>query len=280
MTSYFDNIKWIMSSQKEINTDINTCTNTETNLSLIQDNKEVESDSDYEYDKIGEKEIKNLNQLKTLSPTNKGDYEKIYTELVEKEQIVRNRLDSDTVEKIKANYTEYMDSDVQIIKDFALIMETFVHIKDKLIQFETNIKEFENDMDKNKLVQFENKSELDAKFTHIESKIENAIELMNKINSNSGEFMEKIIQLENSIKDHDTHREQILSRLEKFDKDHNEIKNNNLKILSVFTNYQKYFMFSYSNSNNINYTRYLKYFGMGIGICSSLIFGYKYLKKN
>ena len=54
--------------------------------------------------------------------------------------MVRERLDSDTFDKIKSNYTDYINDDIKIIKDFAIIMETFSHIQKKLSEFESGIK--------------------------------------------------------------------------------------------------------------------------------------------
>jgi len=289
MTSYLDNIKWIMSGQKESNSNIISQFNIQTNnFDELYSLNGSECDSE-DYHKIISKDLcvspeqKNKPNLtfKTESTLKsiQEDYNKIHNNLIEKERLVRSRVNSDTVEKIKANYTEYINDDIQIIKDFALIMETFEHIKDKLKDFETDIKDFEIDIKKNIICQDENKQELDNKINHIDLRLENTIELMNQIKLNGDEFIKKIIHLENLIKTHDEHRDEILLRLEKFDKDHKEIKNNNLQVLNFFKDYQNYWTFSRSNDNNLFYSNnYFKYIGLGIGISSVILFGYKFIK--
>lgn len=190
-------------------------------------------------------------------------YNKLYSEMVEQEQIVRERLNSDTLEKIKANCEEYIDSDIQIIRDFANVMNTFTHIKEKLHEFELNINQFESDMSASKLIQCSTNTELDTKLVGIENKLSGVIDMVDKINSNSNEFMNKIIHLENLIKTHETNREQILLKLEKYDIFQKEIKENKLNRL-----------FGYQN-----YYNYLKYFGCGIGLSLCAIVGYKYFGK-
>lgn len=290
MTSYLDNLKWIVSGQKETNTNTNTKLNTDSNYIQTDNYDELNSlngsESDSDYDKIMSKdicinsELKNTNQTSKPEHTLKSiqeDYNKIHNELVKKEQLVRNRVNSDTVEKIKQNYTEFINDDVQIIKDFATVMETFEHIKEKLKDFEIDIKEFEDDIKKNSISQDINKQELDNKINQIDLRLENTVQLMNQIKFNGDEFIKKIIHLENLIQTHDEHRKEILSRLEKFDKEHNEMKNHNLRILNFFHDYQYQWIFS--NYNLSNYNNYFKYIGVGLGICSVFMFGYKFLKK-
>lgn len=305
MTSYLDNLKWIMSGQTGYNQNqnlnpiqinqinkINKINEiNEINLNNINNIKTENcdemysingSESESEYHKIVSKDVSTNHEIKNIYNQTfndiKQDYDKIHIELVKKEQLVRNRVNSDTVERIKENYTDYINDDVQIIKDFAIIMETFEHITEKIKKFEFGIKDFEQDIKKNISSQDENKLELDNKINQIDSRLENTIELMKQIKSNGDEFIKKIIHLENLIKSHDDHREIILSRLEKFDKEHNEIKNHNLKILNFFSNCNQFWLFSRSHSN-LYYNNYFKFIGFGIGICSVVLFGYKYLKK-
>lgn len=285
MSIYLENFKWIISGQKEesLNNKINIQTD---NLEEHNSVNNSESDSDYDYDKIISKDItnshdftSNVNHVNQTLKSIQEDYNKIHKNLIQKERLVRNRVNSDTVEKIKENYSEFINDDIQIIKDFAIIMETFEHIKDKLKDFETGIKEFEEDIKKNTINQDENKQELDNKINHIDLRLENTIKLMDQIKSNGDEFIKKIIHLENLIKTHDEHREQILLRLEKFDKDHKEIKNINLRVLNFFHDYQNYWTFSRYNINNLFYSNnYFRYIGLSIGICSAVIFGYKFMK--
>lgn len=271
MISYLDNLKWIIPSQKESNSNITNQINIQTNnFDELNSLNSSESDSDYDYDKIISKDLNVSPVIKKTNQTLQNiqeDYNKIHLELLEKEQLVRSQVNSDTVEKIKENYTEYINDDLQIIRAYK--------------NYEKNIKEFE-DIKKNSIGQNINKQELDNKINQIDLKLENTIELINQIKSNGDEFIKKIIHLENMIKIHDVHREQILSKLEKFDNGCDEIKNNNLKVLNFFHNYQNKYLcvFSKFNYNLFCSNKYFKYIGLGIGIFSVVLFGYKYLKKN
>ena len=307
MSSYLENLKWIISGQKEASSNQHNQPNQNNKNNIQVDNfdelhllngsdldldldlglglgSELESDSDY--DKIISKDITNSPKFtdkhnKTLKSI-QADYDKIHMNLIEKEQLIRGRINSDTIEKIKENYTEYINDDVQIIKDFATIMETFKHIKDKLKDFETDIKDFEEDIRKKTMNQYETKLELDNKINHIDERLENTIELMNLIKSNGDDFIKKIIHLENLIQTHDEHRNQILTKLGNFDKEHNEMKNYNLKILNFLHDYQQNWIFTNPNQNfifNYNYLTYVK-IGMGLGLCSFILFGYRFIKKN
>jgi len=292
MTSY---LKWIVSDKtetpkKEISLDNNKTDNIDKTYKINKtDNTDEtysipESDSDSEYHKID-------NKKQTSSemgiPIPKGDdlllyanakdkYDKTYKELVDKEKLVIKRVGSDTFEKIKENYTEYINDDVQIIKEFALVMETFDNIKTRLKNFESDIGNFESGIRKYIVNQDENKVEIDNKINQIDSKLDNTVGMIEKMKSDSDDFIKKIINLENLIKIHDEHRSEILFRLEKFNKEHDEMKTNNLQVLNIFKDVQQYFMFS-----NTNYgSNYLKYVGISLGICSCLILSYNFVKKN
>jgi Rad3-related DNA helicase len=308
MTTYINNLKWIIPSlyepiknseenftieQKESNSDkfnldksnldkLNQINIQTDNFDESHSSNGSESGSDYDYDKIistdlcFSQELKNNQTLKnnhTLKSIQE-DYNKIHIELVKKEQLVRNRVNSDTVEKIKENYTEFINDDVQIIREFATVMETFEHIKEKLKDFETEIKEFEEDIKKNNMNQDENKLELDNKINKIDLRLENTVQLMNQIKSNGDEFIKKIIHLENLIQSHDEHRKEILLKLEKFDKEHNEMKKTNLQMLNIFKDSKQYFTLTNSNYG------YIKYIGICLGISSCVILTYNVLKKN
>ena len=295
MSGYLDNLKWLVSSPNSNKSGVVENKKNEDLDSGSDSESPNHSDSDLEYDKItvglGESNKKNSESNKKNSQGKKkqldsdcqqeqkirtqSDYSQIYSDLIKKEQLVRESLDPDTVDKIKANYTEYLDSEVQIIKDFAGIMENFVHIKEQLKNFELDIKEFEQNIRTSNLAQIsENKSELDEKINLIDKKIEELSGLMNGTNGLVNNYIDKITQLENSIKENETHRQEIMSRLEKFDKEHVELKNNSIKFLTVFTDYQKHF--ALTNNNSSNWINYLSWslFSVGVG------FGIKYLVKN
>ena len=271
MSNYLENLKWLVPSPISNKSDkIENKKNDVLGLeSELDSESSTHSDSDAEYDKItvGFSKSDKNSQVKSQIQT-KSDYSQIYSDLMEKEQLVRESLDPNTVDRIKANYTEYLDSDVKIIKDFAGIMENFVHIKEQLRNFESDIKEFEQNIRTSNLAQIsENKSELDEKINQIDEKIERLSNLMTMTNGLVDDYIDKITQLENSIKENETHRQEIMLRLENFDKEHIELKNNNIKFFSIFNDYQKHFAFVNPNLNNwINYSS-LGLIGIGLAFC-------------
>lgn len=197
---------------------------------------DLEYENDNEYTKIDSKNLQeNIVEIKKA-------YEKIQIEMISKEQLVRKRLDSDTIEKIKSNCEEYVNDDVKIIKDFALIMESFNHIKEKLVNFEFGIKEFESEIKIKTLNQDENNAELDNRINHIDTKLDNTIQLMEQIKINSNGLMEKIVKLENIISEHSTQRCEILSKLNKinFDKS-NQTKSNYHIFFNNYLNLNNFF---------------------------------------
>lgn len=294
MSSYYGKIKWILTGADEDppNTIITHC--------------EQGNDSDGEYDKIGKDSNSPVNDLSSnvknndnnnnnddnaieLSSSNtdkkystniqtefemaNDDFNKIYAEMIDKEQIIRERLNSKTIEQIKENYAEYIDNDIQIIKDFAVIMETFSHIKDKLKEFENNIKNFGSvSIIASETISDSSCTELNI----IKTDLEKVINKVNMVDSTSCDFMNKLVHLENLIKSHETQRELILLKLEKINKEHKEIKDSNLKILNMFSNHN----FIPTNSYLNGYENYFKYIGYGIGLYLCVIVGYKYLGKN
>ena len=311
MANYFNNLKWVISGHdapictNEINKNENqnqnqnqnqhTLTNTNTNTELDNANNigfvsESESESELELDEYSDADSEHeYHKIKPDINSAKENYNEIYSYLLEQEQLVREKLDPDTVEKIKENYIEYMNSDVQIIKDFAIVMDTFVHIKEKLISLENNIKEFSDDINKTKTIHYENISELDNKFNQIDTELIHTIKMVTGIKKQTDEFMDKIVHLENSIKQHDVHREEFCLKLEGFTNEHFEMKKNNIKFLSIFTDFQKYMVFS--NCTNNSSGKFNKYQNFTIGISSILIlsgiglgswilFGNKFFKKN
>lgn len=108
-----------------------------------------------------------------------------------------------------------MNDEIKIIKDFALVMESFNHIKDKLIEFESGMKEFESDIKIKTTNQDLSNAELDNKINMIDQKLNNTIVMIDQINSTSNEVMDKIVKLENIINTHSTQREELLSKLNK-----------------------------------------------------------------
>jgi len=275
MASYLDNLKWIVSGKKETDSFEQTQYKKDNNLDKTYSLADSESDSDSEYQKITPNKLTTTDELLFLAMA-KENYEKTYKELVDKEQLVRKRVNSDTFEKIKQNYTEYINDDVQIIKEFALVMETFENIKIKLKNFEFDIGNFESGIKKYIEEHDENRIEINNKINQIDMKLDNTIGIINKIKFDSDEFIKKIINLENLIKTHDERRNEILLKLEKFNKEHDEMKNNNSQVSNIFKDTQEYFMFSNPNQNS----NHFKYIGISLGICSCLVLTFKLLKKN
>jgi hypothetical protein len=298
MSNYLENLKWFVSNPSPTNNPTNndfTGENIKANnfvelperhddakkdLDLLISNYTSGSgsgsgsgsdiDSDHEYDKIILLDPQNINQ------TQQSNYSQIYLDLIEKEQLVRQSLPPDTVDKIKANYTEYLDSDVKIIKDFAGIMENFVHIKEQLKNFESDIKEFKQNIRTSNLAQISgNKLEFDEKINLIDEKIEKLNFIMNQTNNLVDDYMGKITHLENSIKENETHRKEIMLRLENFDKEHKEFKNNNTKFLKIFSDYQKHLIFS--NNESYNWVNYVCLGLIGVGIGFGIKIGLKSL---
>lgn len=158
-------------------------------------------------DKIENKTVSSL--------TDDSDYININTD---EQQIntdieTRKRLHSDTIEQIKINCKDYSDDETKIIKDFANIMETFNHIKDKLIIFESGIINEETNLKTKMLNQCENNEELDKRLIQIDLKLNNTIESIKLINSKSNELMTKIIELEKIINIHHEQKEKIFTKL-------------------------------------------------------------------
>ena len=210
MANYLDNLKWIISGQTE--------SNIEPNLSNPKTELEFDSayDSESEFENVYTvNEPMKINMEKINMEEIKKEYGKIHIELIKKEQLVRERLNSDTIEQIKLNCKEYVNDEIKIIKDFAIVMESFNHIKDKLIEFESGMKEFESDIKIKTSNQDLSNSELDNRISMIDDKLNNTIVMIEQINSTSNEVMDKIVKLENIINIHSTQREELLSKLNK-----------------------------------------------------------------
>lgn len=299
MSNYFENLKWLVSSpnnnlnvvqikqnnsiesfespnnQDNINMGKKTFSGSESKSIVVPelDSELVEhSDSDHEYDKI----VIPQSPKKSNYDTKQQSYTQIYLDLLEKEKLVMQNLDPDTVDKIKENYFEYLDSDVQIIKDFACVMENFFHIKERLKNFESDIKEFEQNIRTSNLAKIsENKLELDEKISLIDEKIESIGLLMSGTKLLVDNYIDKITQLENSIKENETHRQEIISRLENFDKEHKELKKTNTRFQNIFADYQKRFVITNFNPND--WINYLSWGLMSIGIGYGIKFFFKNL---
>lgn len=228
MAKYLDNLKWIISGKTEAYIESNIKSNIELNLnsnsnpnfyskynSNSNTNKhrtELEFDSTYD----SESEFENvytLDKSKINIEEIKKEYGNIQMELIKKEQLVRSRLDSDTIEQIKSNCKEYVNDDIKIIKDFAIVMESFNHIKEKLIGFETGMKEFESDIKIKTSNQELSNAELDNRINMIDRKLNTTMEMIEQMNLTSNELMEKIVKLENIINTHSTQREELLKKL-------------------------------------------------------------------
>lgn len=259
MTSYFENFKWIISKQEE---QILTSKSPDKFVIIEKPNHNNEIGPDYDF---GPTNNDNLISQKNLEQNYKDvilQYDTIHLEMIEKEQLVRERLDSDTIDKIKSNYTDYINDDIKIIKDFAIIMETFSHIQNKLSEFECGIKEFETDIRTKTLNIDTNNLEFENKIQQIDIKLNNTIKFMEEIKSNNNIVMEQIIKLENTINSNDIKGHELLTKLEKI----NVVKNNKNGYLHIP---------SHDNFNNI-----LIYVLTGSCVLATF-FGIKYiLRKN
>lgn len=204
MNEYINNFKSLI-KWKDNQTD-NICTNSNEldkfeiiEKSILKTNLEVEQSPN-------PNPSSNFNEIKYL-------HDKIHDEMIEKEQLVRQRLDSDTVEKIKTDYTEYLDNDIKIIQDFANIINTFEQIQSKLNDFESDIKEFELDIRKKTKSNEENNNELNERIDLIDTKLNETIDLMKSIKSDSDNCMKHILKLENGIIQNETKGQQILNKI-------------------------------------------------------------------
>jgi len=273
MDKYLDNLKWIISGQTEIKT--TNLTKSETGLGLgLEFDSTYDSESEFEnvhsFNKSLKIDIEKINMEEI-----KKEYGKIQMELIKKEQLVRDRLDSDTIEHIKSNCKEYVNDEIKIIKDFALVMESFNHIKDKLIEFESGMKEFESDIKIKTTNQDLSNAELDNRINIIDHKLNNTIEMIEQINSTSNELMEKIVKLENIIQTHSVQREELLTKLNKVELTKHE----------CFGNWTKYInnLFGIGNiSGNLNFSdggMGKIFFASTCVIGSLIIFKYAWNKK-
>ena len=219
MTSYFDNFKWIISNKEEHKANLKSPDKFE----IVENHKsnEIESNCDF-----GSEYNNNHTYQKNIHDVI-YQYNTIHLEMIEKEQLVRDRLSIDTIDKIKTNYYDYINDDIKIIKDFAMIMETFSHIQKKLNDFESGIRVFELDVRNKTLNQDTNNQEFENKIQQIDVKLDNTIKFMEEIKLNNDLVMKKIIKLENTINDNDIKGNELLARLEKINITNNDDKKEN-----------------------------------------------------
>lgn len=217
MANYLENLKWIMTKQEVSK----PSSESPDKFEMIEKHN---CDDDIMY-------VFNPDTYNSITPSNIQDvitqYNTLHLEMVKKEQFVRERLDSDTIDKIKSNYSDYINDDIKIIKDFAIIMETFSHIQKKLNDFESGIKEFELNIKNKTLSQDSNNIEFENKIQQIDIKLDNAIKFMDEIKLNNDVVMKKIIKLENTINANDIKGQEILTRLEKINITNNDNKKEN-----------------------------------------------------
>lgn len=234
MTNYLNNFKWIITGQEEMKLNPKSSEKFEliNGLNIGDNLGEIYKEYDFGPDNLAISPKKLNGDIKEII----NEYNTIHLEMVEKEQLVRERLDSDTIDKIKSNYHNYINDDIKIIKDFAIIMETFSHIQKKLSEFELGIKEFESVKLKT-LNQDLNNQEFEIKIKLIDEKLYNTIKFIDEIKLTNDILMNKIIKLENIIKKNDDKGQEILSKLEKINIFDNENKNKKEKKLINKYNY-------------------------------------------
>lgn len=259
MTSYLNNLKWLVVNQEEYNSSINSPDKFE----IIEKHKELEYDFGSENHNLS-----NQSNMQDII----SQYNSIHLEMNKKEQLIKERLDSDTIDKIKSNYSDYINNDKKIIKDFAIIMDTFTHIQNKLKEVETSIKKFESNITTKSLNQDISNQEFKDKIQQIDIKFDNSIKFIQEIKVNNNVLMEKIIKLENIINTNDIKGQKILLGLEKIsiinNKDNDDKKVNNL------INWFNFFQSSKYNFNNILMIRVLT------GSCiAGIYFSIKYISR-
>lgn len=235
MTSYFENLKWIITRQEVSNM---TSKSPDKFEIVERHNGDNEIALDYDFVPIDNNNLKSQSNIQDIIT----QYNSIHLEMIKKEQLVRERLDSDTIDKIKSNYTDYINDDIKIIKDFAIIMETFSHIQNKLSEFECGIKEFESGIRTITSNQDSNNVEFENKIQQIDIKLNNTIKFMEEIKLNNNIVMEKIIKLENTINANDIKGQEILTKLENI----NVVNKNN----NVWHKQKKYFKIPIYNYYN------------------------------
>ena len=225
MTSYLENLKWILSKQEVSN----PTSKLPGGFEIVDGhNGDNEIEGDYDFGPIANTDSRSQSQTQPNIQDVISQYNTIQLEMKQKEQLVRERLDSDTIDKIKSNYTDYINDDIKIIKDFAIIMETFSHIQKKLSEFEHGIKEFELDMKNKTSTQDSNNQEFENKIQQIDIKLNDTLKFIEEIKLNNDIVMEKIIKLENTINLNDIKGQEILTRLEKINHTNNKDKNENI----------------------------------------------------
>jgi hypothetical protein len=202
MTCYLENLKWIIGSQETSNSSSKSPDKFEIIERHGGDN-EIELDYDFGPSNDDNSISKTQSNIQEII----SQYNTIHLEMIKKEQLVRDRLDSDTFDKIKSNYTDYINDDIKIIKDFAIIMESFSQIQKKLSEFESGIRTITSNQDSNNV-------ELENKIQQIDIKLNNTIKFMEEIKLNNDVMMKKIIKLENTINSNDIKGQEILSILE------------------------------------------------------------------
>ena len=259
MTSYLKNFKWLVANQEEYNSSIKSPDKFE----IIEKHKELEYDFGSENHNLS-----NQSNMQDII----SQYNSIHLEMNKKEQLIKERLDSDTIDKIKSNYSDYINNDIKIIKDFAIIMDTFTHIQNKLKEVETGIKKFESNITTKSLNQDISNQEFKDKIQQIDIKFDNSIKFIQEIKVNNNVLMEKIIKLENIINTNDIKGHKILLGLEKIsiinNKDNDDKKVNNL------INWFNIFQSSKYNFNNILMIRVLT------GSCiAGIYFSIKYISR-
>lgn len=245
MTSYLENLKWIIARQDETS---NPSSKSPDKFEIIErHNSDGENKIEYYFDQ----EDNNLisHPQSDIQEIN-FEYNTIHLEMIKKKQLIRDRFDSDTIDKIKSNYTDYINDDVKIIKDFAIIMETFTNIQNKLNEYVSDIKEFENSIRTKTLNYGANNLEFENKIKQIDIKLDNTIKFMEEIKFNNDMVMEKIIKLENKIYTNDIKGQEILTRLENINIANDDDKKEN-KVINWYKQNTYFCIPLYNDFSNI-----------------------------
>jgi hypothetical protein len=221
MTEYLYQLKWIITGKNEPEHKINS--KSPDKFVFIDNNKNEFINGNHienEQDQDHEDGTKYISDVYFNIGCEKCDNSYLDTNTNMNTQEITKSLYVDTSEPI----------DIKIINDFAIIMDSFRNIQNKITNFEYGIKEFESNIIKKTITQDKNYIELQDKIKQIDSKLTDTIVLIEQIKATNSDFMKKIIKLENIIKQDGFNEQEILYKLEKINLPDTICKKNNNQI--------------------------------------------------
>lgn len=159
MADYLNNFKSLVFKQKNL-----TNINSDDKFEIIEHYNEYYQINKNQNNQNSNIETNNTHFSKKDISIKLKEIKELHDNKIEKEQLVRQRFDSDTIEQIKTNYSNYLNDDTKIVKDFA-------NIQLKLNEFETYVKKFESDIRQKTKLNEENNNELNERIDLIDSKL-------------------------------------------------------------------------------------------------------------